>query len=58
MSCEYEHRFERITGWVDANTPITSNACLCYGQKNTPDCPYFLDSNQKDCPKYKEKISE
>ena len=58
MSCEYEHLFERIIGWVDANTPITSNACLCYGQKNAPDCPYFSSSNQKDCPKYKEKISE
>ena len=58
MSCEYEHLFERITGWVDANTPISSNACLCYGQKNAADCPYFLSSNQKDCPKYKEKISE
>ena len=58
MSCEYEHLFERITGWVDANMPITSKACLCYGQKNSPDCPYFLGSNQKDCPKYKEKISE
>ena len=58
MSCEYEHQFERIVGWHDVNAPITVKACLCYGQKNAPDCPYFLSSNQKYCPKYKEKISE
>lgn len=58
MSCKYEHQFERIVSWHDVNAPITVEACLCYGQKNAPDCPYFLGSNQKDCPKYKEKISE
>lgn len=58
MSCEYEHQFERIIGWYGVDTPITVEACLCYGQKNAPDCPYFLGSNQKDCPKYKEKIPE
>ena len=56
MSCEYEHLFERITGWVDANTPKTTKACLCFGEKEPPDCPYFLGSNQKDCTKYKKKI--
>ena len=58
MSCEYEHLFERITDWVDTNTPKTTKACLCFGEKEPSDCPYFLSSNQKDCPKYKEKISE
>ena len=58
MSCEYEHLFERITGWADANTPNTTKACLCFAEKESPDCPYFLSSNQKDCLKYKEKISE
>ena len=57
MSCEYEHPYERIIGWY-GDTPIKVKACLCYGQKNAPDCPYFFGSNQKDCPRYKEKTSE
>lgn len=57
MSCEYEHLDKRLIGWVGEH-PVTSKVCLCWGQKNAPDCPYFLGSNQKDCPKYKEKISE
>ena len=58
MSCEYEHPFERVIGWWNNDTPITSKACLCWGEKEPPDCPYFLDDNQKHCPRYKEKISE
>lgn len=57
MSCEYEHPFERIIGWMGEH-PVTSKACLCWGQKNAPDCPYFVADAQKDCPRYKEKVDE
>lgn len=60
MSCEYQHPDERLVGWIGEH-PVTSKACLCWGQKNAPDCPYFLadDQNeQKNCPRYKEKVDE
>ena len=58
MSCEYESKYEQIFGWANGDTPVVFKSCLCFGQKNAPNCPYFLDDNQKDCPKYKEKISK
>lgn len=61
MSCEYQSQYERILGWMNGDTPIVAKSCLCFGRKNVPDCPYFLadDQNeQKNCPRYKEKIDE
>lgn len=55
MSCEYQDEYERILGWLNGNTPVVAKSCLCWGWKSAPDCPYFLDSNEKDCPRYKEK---